>query len=262
MRTAKQTKWSSIQFVACLVGVFGCTTVFADPFIDSARLSVDESPLVSSGAAQGELSTALQGDLWEAMSALKQRLVALEADNETLRETVESLTEDDVLTPRWDERFEFESGERDFRLVVGARVDMDFGLFDLDDDLESAFGPIENGTEFRRARLVSAAKLFDNTSYFGQYDFSTGRVRFASVYVAFSDVPWLHNVRIGQFEEPLGLERLTSHRFTTFMERALTNAITPVRSTRREATVQEARSGLARQRRLQVTRSIGHFQQR
>ena len=163
-------------------------------------------------------------DFGRAIDDLQEQITELE-------ESYDRLTRDNVLRPRWKERFEFKSHDGDFRLVFGARVENDYAAFDIDDALQAQFGPIDGGSEFRRARLVAAAKLYDNFNFFSQYDFSTGRVRFASVFLGISNLPYFHNIRIGQFEEPLGLERLTSHRFITFMERGLTNAITPVRST-------------------------------
>ena len=44
-------------------------------------------------------------------------------------------------------------------------------------------------------------------------------------------MPYVGNVRIGQFKEPFGLERLTSNNYTTFMERSLINTSNPRRST-------------------------------
>ena len=149
---------------------------------------------------------------------------------EDLEEDYGKLTRDDILRPRWNDRFEFRSYDGDFRLIVGARVENDYAWYDPDEAIDAAFGPIDDANEFRRARLVAAANLYENIQFFSQYDFTGSNVSFASVFIGFRDVPYVHNVRVGQFEEPLGLERVTSHRFLTFMERALTNAITPVRS--------------------------------
>ena len=150
---------------------------------------------------------------------------------EKLEQSYDGLTKDNRLRGKWNDRFEFRTYDGDFRLVIGGRVENDYTAFEPDDPIEAMFGPIDGGGQFRRARLVTSAQLYENINFFSQYDFSTGRARFASVFLGLKDMPVFHNVRIGQFEEPLGLERLTSHRFTTFMERALTNAITPVRST-------------------------------
>ena len=174
--------------------------------------------------ANGGQAAANQSELLDSIETLQEQL-------DDLNDKYDRLTRDEILRPRWNDRFEFRSYDGDFRLVLGARVEHDYTGYSTDDALEDVFGPIDGGSQFRRARLIAAARLYENLNFFSQYDFATGRARFASVFVEMSDVPALHNVRIGQFEEPLGLERLTSHRYLTFMERALTNAITPVRST-------------------------------
>jgi phosphate-selective porin OprO/OprP len=46
-------------------------------------------------------------------------------------------------------------------------------------------------------------------------------VEFKDIYLTVKELPFLGNVRFGHFKTPFGLENLTSHRFATFMERAM-----------------------------------------
>ncbi|MDX1944982.1 MAG: porin [Pirellulaceae bacterium] len=96
---------------------------------------------------------------------------------------------------------------------------------------EGGVGPIENGADFRRARLAAKAALANNMNAFFQMDFAfPGRPTFTDVWVEWTDLPWLGNVRVGQWKQPFSLEVVSSFRYTTFMERSsLFQAFTPFR---------------------------------
>jgi phosphate-selective porin OprO/OprP len=92
-------------------------------------------------------------------------------------------------------------------------------------------GFIEDGADFRRARLAAKAALADNMTTFFQLDFAApGRPTFTDVWVDWTDLPWLGNVRVGHWKQPFSLEVVSSFRYTTFMERSsLFQAFTPFR---------------------------------
>lgn len=87
----------------------------------------------------------------------------------------------------------------------------------------AAVGDIPTGVAFRRAR----------TGLYGDYgpweyriamDFALpGRPSFLDVYAALNDVPYLGQIRVGHFFEPLGLEQSSQNRFLTFLERGVTS---------------------------------------
>ena len=56
-----------------------------------------------------------------------------------------------------------------------------------------------------------------------------GVVQAKDVFLQINELPLLGHVRIGNFYEPFGLEATTSDIFTTFMERANTDMISPDR---------------------------------
>jgi phosphate-selective porin OprO/OprP len=90
-----------------------------------------------------------------------------------------------------------------------------------------------DGVEARRLRLQVGGNAFFNTEYRLEVDFaSTSRPTFKDVYFTFKELPYLQNVRIGHFKEPFSLDRLTSFRYSTFMERSMGDAgfIVPNRS--------------------------------
>lgn len=92
-------------------------------------------------------------------------------------------------------------------------------------------GNLENFTDFRRARLGALGNLTSNTLYRIELDFALqGRPSFLDVYGQIIELPVVDNVRIGHFFEPFSIQRLTSNRFQTFMERPLLDAFAPARN--------------------------------
>ncbi|HMC10327.1 MAG TPA: porin, partial [Pirellulaceae bacterium] len=90
---------------------------------------------------------------------------------------------------------------------------------------------IQNGADFRRARLAARAALGNNINAFMQFDFAfPGRPTFTDLWVEWTDLPFLGTVRVGQWKQPFSLEVVSSFRYTTFMERSsLFQAFTPFR---------------------------------
>jgi phosphate-selective porin OprO and OprP len=104
-------------------------------------------------------------------------------------------------------------------------------LFSQTPESKAAYGLIENGTEFRRARLGAKGSVTDRMDYFMQMDFGFfGRPTFTDVWADFKDVGNLGTVRVGQWKQPFSLEVVSSFRYTTFMERSsLFQTFTPFR---------------------------------
>jgi phosphate-selective porin OprO/OprP len=92
-------------------------------------------------------------------------------------------------------------------------------------------GTIENGADFRRARLAAKAALANNMNAFIQFEFGAqGRPTFTDLWVDWTDLPVIGTVRVGQWKHPFSLEVMSSFRYTTFMERSsLFQAFTPFR---------------------------------
>jgi phosphate-selective porin OprO/OprP len=120
---------------------------------------------------------------------------------------------------------------KDITLKFGGRIYNDWAWMSEDSDVRaSSIGDLEDGTEFRTARLYVSGTIYDNVDYKGQYDFSTSSNSFKDVYIGISDFP-VGYLKMGHFKEPFGLEELTSSRFVTFMERSLANTFSPGRNT-------------------------------
>ncbi len=80
---------------------------------------------------------------------------------------------------------------------------------------------IQNGADFRRARLAGKAALANNINAFMQFDFAfPGRPTFTDLWIDYTNLPFLGTVRIGQWKQPFSLEVVSSFRYTTMMERS------------------------------------------
>jgi phosphate-selective porin OprO/OprP len=119
-------------------------------------------------------------------------------------------------------------------------VQVDYWTFDADEDFEAAIGDEWNtGLFVRRARLGVDMTILENTSMRIEYDFARGGANqngITDAYVAVKDLQDcgvnVPDVYVGHFREPFTLEELTSNKYTTFIERALTGlAFAPGRNT-------------------------------
>jgi phosphate-selective porin OprO/OprP len=132
-------------------------------------------------------------------------------------------------TAKWNKGFLLASADGAFKMKFGGRIQMDFTFANADDSLEALVGTVEDGSEFRRARLFFSGTIYGNVEFKAQYDFAGGNADFKDLYIGLKDTP-VGNIRIGHFFEPFSLEALTSSKFTTFLERALPNAFAPARN--------------------------------
>jgi phosphate-selective porin OprO/OprP len=172
---------------------------------------------------------------------LRQQLLDLEPDRrnrqliEQVREVEEIQRGVDVTDQPWVEV----DGES---LTWGGRIQGDWINWANDREL----GGQSNYFEFRRIRLFAAGEgygifdymlelefandsLVDASRFDDRFDLGSGGVELKDAYINATDVPLLGNVRLGHFITPIGLERLTSSKHTTFLERALPNRFLPGR---------------------------------
>jgi phosphate-selective porin OprO/OprP len=138
---------------------------------------------------------------------------------------------------------------------LGGMIQTDYAFFSQDAISRSQYGNVEDGAEFRRARLKAYGEGFGIMDYCAEMEFGvlattalagTGtaaytsglnygksikgavpfepyseQVSFKDVFIGLHELPVAGNFRIGHFKEPFGLEQQTSDRFTTFMERSM-----------------------------------------
>ncbi|MBN2565752.1 MAG: hypothetical protein JXB46_08575 [Candidatus Eisenbacteria bacterium] len=119
-------------------------------------------------------------------------------------------------------------------LTVGGRFMWDATVWSrVDEQQEGAWDGIDfpNGTETRRARVFLRGKVYDNLDFKVVYDFAAGdEIALKDAYLDLVEVPGVGSVMIGQFNEPLCFNELTSSKYTSFLERASLNAFAPGRN--------------------------------
>lgn len=156
------------------------------------------------------------GDPWREIEALRARLDQLESanDRQEAADVVKKAADAKKPTVKW-------SGE----------LQADTYWFNQDSANKAQFGDVENGSDFRRARIAMLGD-YGPSEYRIEMDFAqSGRPTFLDVWAGFKDIPGLGRIRAGHFFEPFSLERLTSNRFQTYMERSqVDQAFAPARN--------------------------------
>ena len=128
----------------------------------------------------------------------------------------------------WDEGLRLESPGGAVAMLVGGRVQADFGFFSVSESVDDTFGPFDNNAELRRARVFVSATVHDDLYFRFQIGGGVSR-GLKDLYVEYRGLPV--RLRAGHFKEPMGLEGSTSSKYSTFMERGLTNAAISPRNT-------------------------------
>ncbi len=160
-----------------------------------------------------------------------ERLDAIEAQ---LAEQAKGLPSDETMRVYWKDGLRFETADKRYKFRLGGRMHYDIGFFDPDTDTKNAVETtvgttktrIEDGSEFRRARIEMSGEVGDRVDWAASYDFANSTTNFRNLYAGVKDLCF-GNLRAGQFKEPYGLEQITSSNHLTFMERSLMNAFVP-----------------------------------
>ncbi len=139
--------------------------------------------------------------------------------------------EDTTFKVQWRDGLRMETGDRSFQAQIGIRMQNDWAFMEGDDAVIAEVGELEDGTEFRRARLYVSGFMYERVEFRVQLDFATGVAAYKDIYMGITRLPGIGNIRIGQFKEPFGLEEQGSDSYTTFMERSVANAFVPSRNT-------------------------------
>ncbi len=112
------------------------------------------------------------------------------------------------------------------------RLYCDWAWFDQDAANMATVGDIQDGGDFRTARLSGRGQLYENVWCEVEVDFAEAgdAPQFKDTWMEVTDLPFLGNARVGHFKEPFSLEELVSSRYITFMERGLPAVFVPGRS--------------------------------
>lgn len=180
------------------------------------------------------------GTTEEILDILKQRGIVNEAEYESLKKKAEEETKqkETDYTVKWNNGINVERNDGAFKVKIGGRIHLDWGLVDPDSSLENneklgAYGSNAlkgDGIEFRRARLYIDGMLWERFPFKAQYDFAGGETAWKDVYLGMKEIPVVGELLVGQMHEPFSLEELTSSNYNPFIERSLpTGAFAPSR---------------------------------
>jgi len=143
------------------------------------------------------------------------------------------------MSATWKDGLELATKNKDFRVHIGGRTQLDVGWFSVDDNLYVP-GPFftptpglgnvyADGADFRRARLRIDGTMYEQIEWAAEYDFvnSASLGGSARAFTAptdlwwmFKELPFVQNLRIGNQKEAMGFEHLVSSRFQPFIERS------------------------------------------
>ncbi|MSR62083.1 MAG: hypothetical protein EXS08_06540 [Planctomycetes bacterium] len=143
---------------------------------------------------------------------------------------LEKKTGGDTLRAFWKDGLRLETADKAYKFRLSGRFHYDAAFFDPDADTKAAVETgttrIEDGSEFRRARIELSGEVAERTEWETSFDFAGGKASFKNMFVGFKELPF-GNLRVGQFKEPFSLEQLTSDNYTTFLERSVVSANDP-----------------------------------
>ena len=149
---------------------------------------------------------------------------------------------DKALKDTWKDGFQAESGNKDFRVKIGGRTQVDAVTF------SAGTGPTQpanqggldpslaNTVNLRRARFRMEGRMYEMYDWAAEYDFAnelnvnnetfpterdSGPITAVTdLWLQVREIPLLGTVRIGNQKDPFGYEHLTSSRWLNFMERS------------------------------------------
>lgn len=145
--------------------------------------------------------------------------------------SLNSYSQDNPFTVKWDEGFKFESADKQFSLKFGGRIQNDWAFYSQEKAVDTTIGESINGTLFRRLRFYNSGKIYNNVEYKLQMDFANENdVLLNDVFIAITKIPFIGNIKVGHFKEPFSIEAITSSKYIYFMERSLASSIAPFRN--------------------------------
>ena len=144
------------------------------------------------------------------------------------------------MSATWKDGLELSTKNKDFRVHIGGRTQLDTSWYSADDSLYLQAGGITSptpglnnvyadGIDFRRARLRIDGTMYEQIEWAAEYDFvnsaaiaGTARALTAptDLWWAFKEVPFFGQIKVGNQKEAIGFEHMVSSRFLPFMERS------------------------------------------
>ncbi len=214
-QSLRTSRWLPIAgILGCLLGILSPSELVAQEEVPLQRLpsTVSTNDLVAT-----EEAVTLPGE-----ENLAQRLAAVEAQLQQ---------RDDA------DKLFAEAAAKQFTVRPIGRIHLDAAAFNQSAANRATVGDAHNGVDIRRARMGVEGEGFDIFFYRFDVDFVTfdtstqTRPIIADAYLDTQALPYVGNIRLGNFREPFSLERLDSTHDLPFLERStVVNALTPFRN--------------------------------
>lgn len=171
------------------------------------------------------------------LKELDERQKKAEADKKA-KEAAEGVVvgSDLGMKVKWDNGMWAETADKAFRVHVGGRVQGDAVWMTADDRVQygkNGTGRIDDGVNFRRARLAVEGTFHEVIDFNCEFDFAntlnterTGDPLITNVpvptdvWLTFAHLPVIGNVRVGNQKPPLSLSHVNGDRYLNFLERS------------------------------------------
>ncbi len=149
---------------------------------------------------------------------------------------------DKAFKPAWKDAFQAESANKDFRVKIGGRTQVDAVAFSAgpgprQPPLQAGLDPgLADTVNMRRARFRIEGRMYEMYDWACEYDFvnqiNVNNERYPTerdagpltavtdLWMQVRELPILGTVRVGNQKDPYGYEHLTSSRWLNFMERS------------------------------------------
>jgi phosphate-selective porin OprO and OprP len=209
-------------------------------------------PLMQASAIEplplpGGLSSGVEGspvvfELQERLTSLEQRFEDQAAQQKKQLDAAAKGYEvgtDLSMSASWRNGIEFQSKNKDFRIHVGGRSQLDISAFNNDPELTvspalGGIGPEPNSIQLRRGRLRVDGTMYEVFDFAAEYDFvntlapaapNSGQPvatvpAITDLWITWKELPTVGNFRVGNVKEPIGMEHIQSSRWLDFIERS------------------------------------------
>ncbi len=172
---------------------------------------------------------------------LDARLKALEQEIEVLKARPLPAPPKPVdplgMNAKWNNGLELNSNNKAFKIHVGGRTQIDSTFYQNKSSFNNTGGATdEDSFNLRRGRLRVDGTMYEIIEFAAEYDFvnefnvnpgtapteanNAAVPAVTDLWVNFKEVPWIGNLKIGSFKDPIGMEHLTSSRYLEFIERS------------------------------------------
>ncbi len=137
------------------------------------------------------------------------------------------------LSLEWKHGLFIQSEDKSIHLHIGGRLSTDWAFMKADKEVEEWAGDFKDGTEMKYARLFISGAVYRNLHFKVQYQFTESHGKspvFKDLWVGYTGIPYLGNIKIGHFKEPFSLSVLSSGKYVPLLERGLPTAFAPKRN--------------------------------